>query len=74
MLWQVGRRNDFFLKAAKSVPRIGRRNDFFLKAAKSVPRIGRRDELSSLTVEKRSALTNSVSLPSGIKNMDIATH
>lgn len=36
----------FFLKAAKSVPRIGRRSgsfeDFFLKASKSVPRIGRR--------------------------------
>ncbi|XP_063237466.1 uncharacterized protein LOC134539397 [Bacillus rossius redtenbacheri] len=34
----------FFLKAAKSLPRIGRRGDldFFLKAAKSVPRIGRR--------------------------------
>ncbi|KAF6207408.1 hypothetical protein GE061_018650 [Apolygus lucorum] len=35
------RRNDFFLKAAKSVPRIGRRNDFFYaKIHKSVPRIG----------------------------------
>nr|XP_022920136.1 uncharacterized protein LOC111428715 [Onthophagus taurus] len=42
----------FFLKAAKSVPRIGRRSrnqnvddsfeKFFLKASKSVPRIGRR--------------------------------
>lgn len=42
---------DFFLKAAKSVPRIGRRTKsnneefekFFLKASKSVPRIGRRE-------------------------------
>ncbi|XP_012251841.2 uncharacterized protein LOC105683663 [Athalia rosae] len=36
----------FFLKAAKSVPRIGRRSgtfeDYFLKASKSIPRIGRR--------------------------------
>ncbi|CAH1401681.1 unnamed protein product [Nezara viridula] len=39
------RRNDFFLKAAKSVPRIGRRNDFFFaKNLKSVPRIGRRND------------------------------
>ncbi|XP_014240257.1 uncharacterized protein LOC106661408 isoform X1 [Cimex lectularius] len=39
------RRNDFFLKASKSVPRIGRRNDFFYaKTHKSVPRIGRRND------------------------------
>ncbi|BES96036.1 Hypothetical protein NTJ_08846 [Nesidiocoris tenuis] len=37
----IVRRNDFFLKAAKSVPRIGRRNDFFYaKLHKSMPRIG----------------------------------
>lgn len=42
---RVGRRNDFFLKAAKSVPRIGRRdNDFLLKTAKNVPRVGKRGE------------------------------
>jgi hypothetical protein len=41
----VARRNDFFMKAAKSVPRIGRRNDFFFaKNLKSVPRIGRRND------------------------------
>lgn len=50
--------DDFFLKAAKSVPRIGRRtksnNDdfekFFLKASKSVPRIGRRGPQEFLEV------------------------
>ncbi|KAI5728587.1 hypothetical protein M8J77_018300 [Diaphorina citri] len=37
--------DEYFLKAAKSVPRIGRRDDNgFLKAGKSIPRIGRRNE------------------------------
>lgn len=48
--YQMNCDDDFFLKAAKSVPRIGRRSKpnnenfehFFLKASKSVPRIGRR--------------------------------
>ncbi|CAH1117265.1 unnamed protein product [Phaedon cochleariae] len=42
---------NFFLTAAKSVPRIGRSNQdtsdfekFFMKASKSVPRIGRRND------------------------------
>ncbi|KAJ8955891.1 hypothetical protein NQ318_005439 [Aromia moschata] len=43
----------FYMKAAKSVPRIGKRGSknnadfekFFLKASKSVPRIGRRNEV-----------------------------
>nr|UDO48204.1 ecdysis triggering hormone [Colaphellus bowringi] len=46
---------NFFLTAAKSVPRIGRSNKansdfekFFLKASKSVPRIGRRNENSPM--------------------------
>ncbi|KAG5888007.1 hypothetical protein JTB14_016631 [Gonioctena quinquepunctata] len=44
---------NYFLTAAKSVPRIGRSNKgnsdfekFFLKASKSVPRIGRRNDNS----------------------------
>lgn len=55
--------DEYFLKAAKSVPRIGRRNDDgFLKAGKSIPRIGRRneeflqDELSSSTGEGKRSL------------------
>lgn len=47
--------HNYFLTAAKSVPRIGRSANkhgnsdfekFFMKASKSVPRIGRRDEVS----------------------------
>jgi hypothetical protein len=47
--------SNYFLKAAKNVPRIGRSNSkntnidemgkFFMKASKSVPRIGRRNEV-----------------------------
>ncbi|XP_026676113.1 uncharacterized protein LOC113465639 [Diaphorina citri] len=49
--------DEYFLKAAKSVPRIGRRDDngflkYFLKAAKSVPRIGRRDDNGFLKAGK----------------------
>lgn len=52
---------NFFLNAAKSVPRIGRNSNknnnnnadfekFFLKASKSVPRIGRRNEVRNFIV------------------------